>query len=99
VRNYVLQSTWAIPVVNYSNFFCPEYAVTTTARFWGSEIVYLDATNNYWSTTDPGEIDNLIYDRNDFNANDPFITAQAIYTYIPFLNRPYAGAGIQLNGD
>lgn len=42
----------------------------------------IDATNNYWNTTDPIEISSMIYDKND-DLNCP-----GYISYIPFLTSP-----------
>ncbi len=87
------------PTINYNNFYCSEYAVSTRA-FYNGQIRYLDATNNYWGTTNPAEIEDLIWDRSDEDPSHiDYNHLLAYFLYEPFLNRRFSGAGIQLNGD
>jgi parallel beta-helix repeat protein len=65
----------ASPVINYNNIQNNSYSV-----YLGTS-VNLDATNNWWGTTDTQAINQTIYDiKNDFNLGS--------VTFIPFLSSP-----------
>lgn len=65
----------ASPVINYNNIQNNSYSVYLGAS------VNLDATNNWWGTTDTQAINKTIFDfKNDFNLGS--------VTFIPFLSSP-----------
>jgi len=99
VYNKVMQLHSAYTTQNYNNFNCSVYAVKTDVYFNPhGGIRNLDATYNYWGTTNREEIEQLIWDRNDENEGHPYYNwLLGVYDFEPFLNRPYAGAGIQLD--
>lgn len=81
---------------NNNNFDCAQYAVRTKAQFWNPPIVYLDAKNNYWSTSSSSEVSELIWDYDDEDPNDPiYIRYQGLIDYIPFRTNRVLNAGIQ----
>ncbi|MBW6516854.1 MAG: right-handed parallel beta-helix repeat-containing protein, partial [Candidatus Cloacimonetes bacterium] len=88
--DYLSSGGYAFPTINYNNFDCSEYAVRT--RYAGP-IRYHDATHNYWGTTVVSEIEELIWDKNDEPETNTI--NNAYIDYVPFLNQPYEGAGIQ----
>lgn len=98
--NLRLGYQWAWPTVNFSSFNCSSYAVITKANFHGAGgIRYFDVTNNYWSTTNPEEIKQQIWDRNNENEDNPdYGSLLGIFVYEPFLNQPNANVGI-MNPD
>jgi parallel beta-helix repeat protein len=68
-------SSPASPIINYNNIQNNSYSVYLGAS------VNLDATNNWWGTTDTQAINQTIYDfKNDFNLGS--------VTFIPFLSSP-----------
>jgi hypothetical protein len=99
IYNKVMQLQWAYPIQNYNNFDCSVYAVKTDVYFNPhGGVRYLNATYNYWGTTNREEIEQLIWDRNDEVEGHPYYHwLLGVYDFEPFLNRPYAGAGIQLD--
>lgn len=70
---------------NNNNFNCTEYAIKSRSIFYNSDIVVMDATQNYWFTTSIGEIEELIYDRNDESTSDVnYSILKSVVDFQPF---------------
>jgi len=79
-----------------NNFSAEVYAVRCTSWFHdGIEHVF-DSTNNYWGTIDELGIQELIWDRNDAEPEDPHYDEMlGVIDYTPFKINPIQNAGIQ----
>lgn len=79
------------PVIRYNNFNDKNYAV----KIWGfggsTNIVDVNAVNNYWNTTTTIGINRMIWDKNDA-GQDSLYTGKVIYN--PFLTTLVDSAGI-----
>ena len=77
-----------------NNFNCSIYAAFTKSTF-GIE-THLNATNNYWGTTNISQINELIWDRNDEDVNDPnYYRLLGIIDFLPFKTSRIQTTGIQ----
>ena len=77
----------------YNNYYCSYRAVvyiSLSAGYGG-----LMATNNWWGTTDEERIQELIYDKNDYNSSHPSYDAFCFVTYVPYRTSKQQNAGIQ----
>jgi len=82
IYNYQLRASFS---ANYNNFDCSVYAVKSKGIFYNSPILHMDATQNYWGTTDTARIDELIYDRNDEDPQDVnYSLLKTVVDYRPF---------------
>jgi len=72
-----------IPVINHNNFSSQYITNNTfyTAQYGISSTIAIDATNNWWGTTDPRKLTDIIFDWNDTNY-------AAVVDYRYFLDSP-----------
>lgn len=81
------------PVINYNNISSSDIAL----HMIGYNSLNPDAKNNYFYTTDTATIDQLIVDRNDYDASNPsnLVTPNTGYfDYLPYRSVKVAAAGI-----
>ena len=70
---------------NNNNFNCAEYAIKSRSIFYNSEIIHMNAKQNYWNTTNISEIEALIFDRNDEDTNDVnYSLLKSVVDFQPF---------------
>lgn len=70
---------------NNNNFDCAEYAIKSRSIFYNSEIIHMNAKQNYWNTTNIREIEALIFDRNDEDTNDVnYSLLKSVVDFQPF---------------
>lgn len=81
----------ANPEINFNNLINCGYTIYET--FFNSNVI--NAENNYFGTTDPLIIEELIHDKNDLSSTAPYYNTYGIINYIPFLLSEYPNAGIQ----
>ncbi|NQV18102.1 MAG: hypothetical protein HQ534_06125 [Armatimonadetes bacterium] len=79
--------------IHYNNFNCSIYNMKTTP--WGPspQPTDINAENNYYYTINETEIQELIYDKNDFEPPQQQYYGEVFYQ--PFLTEEYPYAGIQ----
>ncbi|HOF59755.1 MAG TPA: hypothetical protein PLM19_01775 [Candidatus Syntrophosphaera sp.] len=83
------------PLITRNNFNCEVFAI----RIMGNNMIDVDATNNYFYSTNFGRLEELIWDQNDYNPHDwsnQIIQNTAYINYIPFLNNKVPDAGIRM---
>jgi hypothetical protein len=87
----------AVVILNNNNFFCSDYAAISRSRYSDySQTVYLDATSNYWGTTDLATIDEKLWDRNDEDpASQHYHLRVSEFIYLPILNSIIINAGVR----
>ncbi len=81
------------PTVHFNNFQCSVFAI----RIMGNNMIDVDATNNYFYTTNLEILEGIIWDRTDYNPNDwsnQIIGNTAYIDYIPYMTHAVADAGI-----
>ncbi len=80
---------------NYNNFQSTMYSIQAEARYYNNGQPFpLDFSNNYFNTTSQDEINDLVYDVNDFP--DPYVGSDgAVVNYLPYKMSKVAIAGIQ----
>ncbi len=79
------------PEINYNNFFANEYAIYIWGVETGSNRYDLNCKNNYWNYFSNEEIDEIVWDKKDYENNPDFI-GNVIYT--PFLFTSVDSAGV-----
>lgn len=81
------------PAINFNNFQSDVFAI----RIMGNNMIDVDATNNYFHTTNLERLEEIIWDQNDYDPNDwsnQIIGNTAYLIYIPFSNSSIPDAGI-----
>ncbi len=79
--------------IHNNNFFCSLYAIKIRNTVY--QTADINAENNYFGTVDITEIQNLIWDKNDLDENDPTYPHTGIVNFTPFLLSEVISAGIQ----
>jgi len=80
----------AIPEIHFNNLINCNYAIYGTAF----NSITINAENNYFGTTDPLTIEELIRDKNDILPTTPYYETFGIVNYNPFLTQECPHAGI-----
>lgn len=87
--------------INNCNFNCSVYAVSAKyVSYYNSDIVYINATNNYWGSVDISVIEGQIWDMNKADPSDPYYNHYwGVVNYTPFRYSKVSNAGIQIRSQ
>ncbi len=82
------------PIINNNNFTNSKFYIKIDAHSLNLSKYDIDAKNNWWGDLTTSEIDEKIFDKNDYDPSDSHYNVTGIIDYIPFQTSMIITAGI-----